>query len=273
MPAPKGNNFAVGNPGGGAPEGNQNAAGNPGGGPPPGNDNAVGNAGGGASPGNDNALKHGGWSDPALTWERLEGRDQEAADHRIDGLVEQYALVHDVDEATVRADEDLLGDFREIVAMRSQRWGTVAATIEEMSVEREREVPVRGADGETVTITEQAANPAFTAGFTLSRRIFEVREKLGISPTAITEAYQERKHAERELGASRTRADNEPPGDVTDGEGVESRDAIGTSSDSAENPEESEGTDRRRRSVVRRFTSRSEPRTYNRRNSRSRDGR
>ena len=64
MPAPKGNNYAAGNSGGGAPEGNQNA---------------VGNDGGAAPEGNANAMTHGRYMTPEARRESF--TDEERAMH------------------------------------------------------------------------------------------------------------------------------------------------------------------------------------------------
>lgn len=70
MPAPRNNDFAKGNSGGGAPKGNSNTAGN---------------SGGGAPVGNWNAAKHHGWSDPLKHYHRLAGDPKAKVDRYIEG--------------------------------------------------------------------------------------------------------------------------------------------------------------------------------------------
>jgi len=73
MPAPEGNDYAVGNPGGGAPEGNQNA---------------VGNDGGGAPEGNANALKHGALADPSNLYSHLNEQETRWIESLVDGYLQ-----------------------------------------------------------------------------------------------------------------------------------------------------------------------------------------
>jgi hypothetical protein len=92
MPAPEGNDHALGNPGGGAPEGNENA---------------VGNSGGGAPEGNVNPATHGLKSDPTNLLENLRETDPEAVEwieDRYEGYLDAAPFGRDHPDADVVQD-------------------------------------------------------------------------------------------------------------------------------------------------------------------------
>ena len=93
MPAPEGNDHALGNPGGGAPEGNENA---------------VGNAGGdGGPPGNVNPATHGLKADPTNLLDSLRENDAEAVEwieQRYEGYLEAAPFGRDHPDADVLQD-------------------------------------------------------------------------------------------------------------------------------------------------------------------------
>lgn len=187
MPAEMGNNYAAGNPGGGAP---------------PGNDNACGNDGG-APLNNANAAKHGGWADPLKHYERLKSERPPSAfksvvgdfwggDHKdafeeieahVDELVENYALVHGVDEAGVRSDESLMDDLRRLAAMLDLELLSSTYELDKPTVETEVE-----RDG--VTYTTKTVNPAWRSSIRLSQRQRNLRAELGIELGKVTAARE-----------------------------------------------------------------------------------
>ena len=91
MPAPEGNDFAVGNDGG----------------PPEGNQNAVGNDGGGAPEGNVNPATHGLKADPTNLLESLRDDDPEAVawiEERYEGYLDAAPFGRDHPDADVLQD-------------------------------------------------------------------------------------------------------------------------------------------------------------------------
>jgi hypothetical protein len=171
-PAIRGNDYAKGNPGGGAPTGNDNAVGND----------------GGAPAGNWNAAKHHGWSDPLKHYHRLAGEPRETVDRYIEEFRDEYARYHGIDETdaiTVEShivatrefdtEEEVRDAFRKVGAIFDQRWRTNGPVFDEGMVVEE-EVEFETPDGETVTYTNVKANPALEA----SHRLFWKRRGLEV---------------------------------------------------------------------------------------------
>lgn len=175
MPAIRGNDYAKGNPGGGAPEGNQNAVGND----------------GGAPEGNRNAVKHGGWADPLKHYKRLKDgtladdpfKAREWIDWHVAEYVQDYALVHGMSTEAVRADGDVMDRLRALAAMEDLEMRAAAEELLTPTVEREveHEFP----DGETRTCTTETVNPAGWASLRLSQRHRNERKRLGIDPRSV----------------------------------------------------------------------------------------
>jgi uncharacterized protein YjcR len=174
MPAPRNNDFAVGNSGGGAPEGNQNAVGNSGGAPPEGNANAA---------------THHGWSDLLKHYHRLTGDTQEFVDGLIESAREMYARHHGLDirdvEQHIVANRDFESEaavhdaFRKLGAIHDQRDRTDDSVAEEgMFIEEEHTFETD--DGETVTYTNVKANPALEAKFRSFPKRRALEKKLGL---------------------------------------------------------------------------------------------
>jgi len=167
MPAPEGNNYAIGNSGGGAPEGNQNA---------------VGNAGGGAPPGNGNAVEHGGWSDPVKRYERLDADERWRVAYWFRVYSDRFTRIHErppsaahgvrVGETTLNLDADAAVSERlhRLAILRDQQNAVEAeGWTGDLSAEKEREFETQ--DGETVTTTVMGVKPAIDAGWQLRARI------------------------------------------------------------------------------------------------------
>lgn len=183
-----------------------------------GNQNAAGNAGGGAPELNANAAKHHGWADPLKHYERLEAvrppaavpltpfvvehtemdEDEDAfewVNHRVEGYVEHYALVHDMDREEVEADDELMDRLRALGAMFDQEWRAALEMLANFEVEREAEYEL--ADGDVVTCTTETINPAWRGEIRLSQRRRSERKALGIDPRTVREARREREQAEQ----------------------------------------------------------------------------
>ena len=198
MPAPKGNDFAVGNAGGGAPLGNTNAIGNAGGGPPAGNGNAV---------------KHGGWSDPAKRFDRLDAGERERVAYWFRIYYDRFTRVYGVApsattdarvaetmldlDASAGADVSVSARLHRLAVLRDQR---IAVEGEgwtgDLSAEKEREFET--ADGETVTATVMGVKPAINAGWELRARIEHEEEALGIGTGALTRSVEREDEGEEE---------------------------------------------------------------------------
>lgn len=174
-PAIRGNDYAKGNPGGGAPEGNQNAVGND----------------GGAPEGNWNAAKHHGWSDSLKHYHRLAGQPRERVDTYIREWREQYAEYHGLDTDGTEVEQHIVTTrdfesipavrdaFRKLGAMYDQCWRAKEPTFKEGLVVEE-EVEFETADGETVTYTNPKVNPAVEAEFRLTSKRRKLEMDLGL---------------------------------------------------------------------------------------------
>jgi hypothetical protein len=172
-PAIRGNDYAKGNPGGGAPLGNDNAVGND----------------GGAPEGNWNAAQHHGWSDSLKHYHRLAGDPRKRVDEHIESHREMYARYHGLDMGNVEQhivanqdfeDEESVRDaFRELAAMHDQRMRADGPVAKEGFMV-EREVEFEDTDGETHTYTKDVVNPAIEAGLRLSSKRHTLEENLGL---------------------------------------------------------------------------------------------
>lgn len=133
---------------------------------PTGNENAVGNSGGGAPRLNTNAAKHHGWSDPDKHYQRLEGDGKTWVDDRIAWYIEQANTDLSADEIEAKA--------RRLATIDHQNWLTIIDTLDRgLSIEREETH-----NGQT--ITRRVANPAFKAGYRLSKQEWELLDDLGL---------------------------------------------------------------------------------------------
>jgi hypothetical protein len=184
-PAVRGNDYAKGNPGGGAPLGNDNAVGND----------------GGAPEGNWNAAEYHGWSDPLKHYHRLAGSPRETVDRFLAEYVEDYALVHQMDTEEVEADEKVMNGLRKLAATHDQRT-RANGEVAKGGFMVEREIEYEGSDGETQTFTQDVPNPALEADFRLGQKRRNIRDRLDFGLHESVEARKRQQQWEEVFGES-----------------------------------------------------------------------
>lgn len=147
------------------------------GGAPKGNQNAVGNAGGGAPELNRNSWKHGGFADTKKLDARLAGDAREHVDTLAESMIERAA----------ETAPEIPADRRRALARKAavlmhQSMLANADLIAGRGISWECEHTVTGADGEPVTITEPMVNPAFMQTVRLTERHDRIWDELNLWP-------------------------------------------------------------------------------------------
>lgn len=142
-------------------------------GAPKGNQNAVGNSGGGAPVRNTNAKKYGSWCDPLKEYDRLDDQGQAFVEELVRDTVDRSKA--DLSKTQIKTKARRMGVLS---LMHSRGWAyALGDSGEGLAVEREREFE----DGRTVT--KVVLNPAIEADHRNRSKAYKIKRELRVFRT------------------------------------------------------------------------------------------